>query len=138
MAVLPESMDRLDARDTGGSFQKIQDYVRYMRERIEFSFQNMARTVSAAGVSNTEMYSLIQTHTQTLAALQSKLNGISGDITALQTTAASQESTIAAMQERLAASEGKIDELQALYDSLAASYSALSDRVTVLEQRIAE
>ena len=45
MAVLPESMDRLDVNDAPGSFAKIQDYIRYMGERIEFSMRNMTKTV---------------------------------------------------------------------------------------------
>jgi hypothetical protein len=74
MAVLPESMDRLDVQDTEGSLSKVQDYIRYMGERIEFSFRNMTKTVSAAGVSSAELYILFQAQAQTLAALQSAVN----------------------------------------------------------------
>ena len=69
MAVLPESMDRLDVNDAPGSFAKIQDYIRYMGERIEFSMRNMTKTVSAAGVSSAEIYILYQAQSQQLAAL---------------------------------------------------------------------
>ena len=84
MAVFPENMERLDLNDARKSLSIIQDYIRYMGERIEFSMRNMTKTVSDAGVSSTELYILVQAQTQTLAALQSTVNGIAGTITSMQ------------------------------------------------------
>lgn len=112
MAVLPENMDRLDVNDAPGSFAKIQDYIRYMGERIEFSMRNMTKTVSAAGVSSAEIYILYQAQAQQLAALTSTVNGIAGNITGLQRELAaiteqlgSIESTLQALDERVTALE---------------------------------
>lgn len=37
MAILPEGMNRLNPKDVGGSLSVLENYIRYMRERIEFS-----------------------------------------------------------------------------------------------------
>lgn len=37
MAILPEGMNRLNLKDVGGSLSVLENYIRYMRERIEFS-----------------------------------------------------------------------------------------------------
>ena len=52
MAVFPESMNKLDVNDTTGSFNRIENYIRYMTERVEFAMRNMTRNVSDAGVSS--------------------------------------------------------------------------------------
>lgn len=38
--VFPDKMDKLDTRDVIGSLQKIEKYLEYMCERIEFSSSN--------------------------------------------------------------------------------------------------
>lgn len=113
MAVLPESMDRLDVNDTPGSFAKIQDYIRYMVERIEFSMRNMTKTVSAAGVSSAEIYILYQAQSQQLAALTSTVNGIAGNITSLQRE-------LASVTEQLEAINGTLQDLDERVSALEA------------------
>ena len=113
MAVLPESMDRLDVNDAPGSFAKIQDYIRYMGERIEFSMRNMTKTVSAAGVSSAEIYILYQAQSQQLAALTSTVNGIAGNITALQRELASVTERLEAIDDALQALDERVSALEA-------------------------
>lgn len=122
MAVLPESMDRLDVQDTEGSLSKVQEYIRYMGERIEFSFRNMTKTVSAAGVSSAELYILIQAQAQTLAALQSAVNSMAGNITTLQSSVAALQTAVSGINARL--------------DSIDESIASLDERVTALENPV--
>lgn len=98
MAVFPENMERLDLNDTRGSLATIQDYIRYMTERIEFSMRNMTKTVSEAGVSSAEVYMQLQELAQAMAALASTVNALSGNITSLQ-------GTVSALNERVTALE---------------------------------
>ena len=112
MAVLPENMDKLDVNDTSGSLSKIQDYIRYMGERIEFSFRNMTKTVSAAGVSSAEIYVLFQAQEQTIAALQSTVNGIAGNVTALQRDVAAMQASITAIQGTLESLDARVTALE--------------------------
>ena len=41
-AVFPEGMERLDPGDVGGSLAKVERYIQYMTERLEFAQRNLA------------------------------------------------------------------------------------------------
>lgn len=112
MAVFPESMDKLDAEDTRGSFATIENYIRYMAERIEFSMRNMTKTVSAAGVSSAEMYILLTALQNEMSALRSTVNGMSGNLTSLS---------------------GQVGEMQSAIQALQSSVTELEQRVAALE-----
>lgn len=77
MAVLPESMDRLNVEDSKASLSIIENYIRYMCERIEFSTRNMTKTVSAAGVSSAEI---------SVQSMQEQLDALEKRVAALETT----------------------------------------------------
>ena len=98
MAVLPENMDRLNVEDAKASLSIIENYIRYMGERIEFSMRNVTKSVSAAGVSSAEIYVLVTAMSNTLSALQSTVNGMSGTITQMQTKIADIEARLAALE----------------------------------------
>lgn len=85
MAVFPENMNKLDVTNTAGSLSIIENYIRYMTERMEFSTSNMTRTVSDAGVSTVEVMMMLQEVTGALSEVSSALNKMIGDITALNT-----------------------------------------------------
>lgn len=118
-AVFPENMDKLNPQDVGGSFAKLESYVRYMGERIDFAMRNTTKQVSAAGVSSTELYILLQAQTQTLAALQSSVNAMQGSINGM----ASQMTTM----------QGQISTIQGQIATIQTNVSALDGRVTALE-----
>lgn len=119
MAVLPESMDKLNPEDIRGSLSILENYIRYMGERIEFAMRNTTRSVSAAGVSSAEMYVLLQAQINALSALTSTVNGQSGQLTSLGNQVAALNSSVSAMQTEIA---GIKDQL-----------IALESRVTALE-----
>ena len=89
MAVFPENMDKLSADDVPGSLSIIENYIRYMGERMEFAMRNMTKTVSAAGVSSAEMYILLTALQNTVSAISSTIQSISGEITDMKTNVAS-------------------------------------------------
>lgn len=111
-AVLPESMDRLNVEDTKSSLSIIENYIRYMGERIDFSMRNMTKTVSAAGVSSAEIYVLITAMSNTLSALQSTVNGMSGNITSLTTNQATMQAKLVELQGRLDALEARVSAIE--------------------------
>lgn len=47
--VFPEQMDELSYENLEAATKKLENYIRYMRERIEFSVQNITKTAAAAG-----------------------------------------------------------------------------------------
>ena len=76
MAVFPENMDKLSADDVPGSLSIIENYIRYMGERMEFAMRNMTKTVSAAGVSSAEMYILLTALQNTVSAVSSTISDV--------------------------------------------------------------
>ena len=123
MAVLPESMDKLNTDDTRGSLTIIENYIRYMGERVEFAMRNMTKNVSAAGVSSVETYILLTALQNELATLKSTVNDLNGTVTGLGTQVSGLSGSIQTMQESIA--------------SVNESVSALDGRIASLEQRVA-
>lgn len=115
MAVFPENMDKLDVQDPTVSLSVIENYIRYMSERIEFAMRNLTHIVSAAGVSSAELYILVQAQAQTLAALQSALGIVQGDITELQHDMQESQGAITTLQSGLGTAQGNITDLQSAF-----------------------
>lgn len=67
MAVLPESMAQLPREDVGKSLKVLEDYVRYMSERMEFSVSGLNKNVGE------------------LTALQEQLAALEARVQALET-----------------------------------------------------
>ncbi len=111
-AVLPESMDKLNVQDPGGSLSIVENYIRYMGERIEFAMRNMTKTVSAAGVSSAEIYVLVTAMSNSLSALQSTVNGLSGNVTTLQGQVNSLLDSVGTLDTRLDSLEARVTALE--------------------------
>ena len=111
-AVLPENMDKLNVEDVRSSLSIIENYIRYMGERIEFSMRNMTKTVSAAGVSSAEIYVLITAMSNNLSALQSTVNGMGGNITSLTNTQTSMQAALEQVQTQLEEMQTQLDNLE--------------------------
>jgi len=120
MAVFPENMDKLNTDDAQGSFAIIENYIRYMTERMEFAMRNMTRTVTAAGISSAEVYILLTAIRNDLSALKSTVNGITGNVTSLSNQVSGMQETVNGIQSNVSA--------------LSASINRLEERVEVLEQ----
>lgn len=112
MAVFPESMDKLDVNNPASSLGIIENYIRYMAERMEFSMRNMTKTVGAAGVSSAEMYILLTALSNDLSALKSTVNGQSGTLTSLSNQISILQSSVTALDEKLQALEERVAALE--------------------------
>lgn len=127
MAVLPESMDRLNVEDTRASLSIIENYIRYMGERIEFSMRNVTKSVSAAGVSSAEIYVLVTAMNNTLSALQSTVNGMSGTITGLSNSQGTMQTQLSTLQTELAGVKTSLAGMQTQLASLESRVLALEN-----------
>ena len=83
-AVLPESMDKLDPQDTSGSLRTMEQYIRYMAERIDFAVRGMNRNISSAGVSSLVLYNALVELSGSLSSMRGTLNQLSGSVTETQ------------------------------------------------------
>lgn len=118
MAVLPENMDKLNVEDSKTSLGIIENYIRYMGERIEFSMRNVTKTVSAAGVSSAEIYVLVTAMSNNLSALTSVVNGLSGNINSLTTNQATMTATLEQLKTQVGEMQTQLDELETRVASL--------------------
>ena len=82
------------------SFTILQNYIRYMGERIEFSMRNVTKNVSEAGISSAELYLLVKELRDSLAALQSTVGGLAGSITSLQGSLSSLDERVTALESK--------------------------------------
>lgn len=111
MAVLPESMNRLGP-DAGENFRTLEQYIRYMAERLEFSMASMGRTVSGAGVSTAALALELREVRNGLSAVQGALNTITGDVNDLKTGIAGLNAAVSALQTQITALEGRVSALE--------------------------
>lgn len=118
MAVFPENMDKLNADDVPGSLSIIENYIRYMGERMEFAMRNMTKTVSAAGVSSMEMYMLLMALQNTVSALTSTVQGIAGDMNSVKSDVGSMKTDISSIQATLSVIQEQITSLDARVTAL--------------------
>lgn len=119
--VFPESMNKLDLSDTEGSLSRMENYIRYMTERMEFSNRNMTRSVSSAGLSTVEILQLVQELANALSATQSVVSGLQGTVTNLSG--------------RVTALEESVTNLNSAMMTAQSQISALDGRVTALEEK---
>ena len=136
MAVLPESMDKLNPDDVRGSLSILENYIRYMGERIEFAMRNTTRSVSAAGVSSAEMYVLLQAQINALSALTSTVNGQSGQLTSLGNQIAALNSSVQALEQANTSTAASISAMQTEISGIKSQLSTLQQSVSALDARV--
>lgn len=144
MAVFPENMDRLNVEDVAKSLSIIENYIRYMCERTEFSMRNMTKTVSEAGVSSAEIYVLVTAMNNTLSALQSTVNGMSGNITSLANSQVAMQQQLGKLQKDLEGVQSslvrmqqQLTELDLRTSSVESANTAIGNQISSLEARVA-
>lgn len=122
--VFTENMNRLDTDDVAGSLKTIENYIRYMQERIEFSNRNVTRGVSEAGVSSAELYLTVGELGNQLSTLQSTVNLLAGTVNSVS-------GRVVTLQSQVAALSGNVS-------GLAETVGDLGERVTALEEQNGE
>ena len=133
MAVFPESMDKLNTDDVRSSLPVMENYIRYMCERVAFAMRNMTKNVNAAGVSSVEMYILLTALQNEMATMQSTVSGLNGTVNGLGTQLSNVQSSITAMENRMSTIEDSITSMGNRMTSIENSVSTLDSRVTSLE-----
>ena len=74
MAIFPEQMDRLDLNDTTGCLQQIENYIRYMTERMEFANSNSNRILSETGTSNASVIKVVLEVADRVSLIEANIN----------------------------------------------------------------
>lgn len=133
MIVFPESINAIPKSDPEDAFRIIENYIRYMCQRTDWAISNVGKTVSAAGVSSTETYMLLQTLQNTVSALQSTVNSQGSSISALLQSVTTLGNDYAELAGRVSKMESKYTALELRVGETEKKYAALEQRVTALE-----
>lgn len=112
MAVFPESMSRIDPSNPQVAIMIMENYIRYMCERLEFSASNTAKNVSAAGVSSSDMYLLVKEQADKVSALQSKVNLLEGKTNEMASQISELSDELQECEDKIAQLETRIGELE--------------------------
>lgn len=78
--VFTEEMNRTDSSNPERSIDIIDNYIRYMVERIEFSVKGVFKAASAAGSSSAEVMQEVRTLRDTVSVLSSAVSRLQGDM----------------------------------------------------------
>lgn len=130
MAVFPEQMDRLNVEDTQGSLKRIENYVRYMTERMEFASANTSKVITEAGVSTVGLYQMVSALRDTVGIIQSNMNALSNNMNAFGVSISEMQDSVDAMSEKVSALEAKATTMQTAIDDLTARVVALETPTT--------
>lgn len=133
MIVFPESINAIPKSDPENAFRIIEDYIRYMCQRTDWAISNVGKTVSAAGVSSTETYMLLQCLQNTVSALQSTVNSQGSSISALLQSVTTLGNDYAELAGRVSKTESKYTALELRMGETEKKYAALEQRVAALE-----
>lgn len=128
MIVFPESMNELPKDNTEEALIVVEQYINYIKQRVEWAMGNVTKNVSAAGVSSAEMYILLTALQNTVSALQSTVNSQGASISALL-------QSVTVLRNDLDALAGRVTTTENNYTAMNNKYTALEQRVTALENK---
>ena len=103
MAIFDKELNHLDPQDAAGSLRTLENYISYMRERLEFNNSNLTRTLSSAGTSTAEMVLIVAALQNNVQAMQSSVTAMQGQITTLGTTVSGLNNSIQALSQNVTA-----------------------------------
>lgn len=103
MAIFDKELNHLDPQDASGSLRTLENYISYMRERLEFNNSNLTRTLSSAGTSTAEMVLIVAALQNNVQAMQSSITAMQGQITTLETTVSGLNNSIQALSQNVTA-----------------------------------
>lgn len=126
-AVFPEAMNKLDPNNPADAITTLENYIGYMRERVEFSMKNTMRTAEASGVTNSAVLLMISSLSNSLSALQSTVNQQGGDLNSVKSSIASIQASIDRLTETVGGHTSSLQTMQTAIDDLAARVSALEN-----------
>lgn len=126
MAIFDKELNHLDTNDPASSLRTLENYISYMRERLEFNNSNLTKTLSSTGTSAAEMVLIMAALQNNVQALQSSVTAMQGQIGTLETTVAALNNSVQALQTEVAGVKANVTTLQGTVQNI-------DQRVTALE-----
>ena len=135
MAIFDKELNHLDPQDAAGSLRTLENYISYMRERLEFNNSNLTRTLSSAGTSTAEMVLIVAALQNNVQAMQSSVTAMQGQITTLETTVSGLNNSIQTLSQNVTALQSSVSTLQSDVATLKTAVQNIDKRVTALEAK---
>lgn len=135
MAIFDKELNHLDPQDTASSLRTLENYISYMRERLEFNNSNLTRTLSSAGTSTAEMVLIVAAIQNNVQAMQSSINAMQGQISTLETTVSGLNSSVQSLSGTVTALQTTVGTLQTDISALQTTVQNIDQRVTALEEK---
>lgn len=79
--VFPESMDRLDYQDLNESMHTIEDYIRYICERVDYTYGQLFKDIGSSGVLAVPIALAVSELQKDVKQLQNQLADVSASAT---------------------------------------------------------
>ena len=106
MAVFPEQMDRLNLDDPTRSLQQIENYIRYMVERMEFSTSNTSRIFAESGTTNASVIKALLTVADRVSLVEANITQVVNTNTSLANLVSKMQTEIENLNARVGQLEG--------------------------------
>lgn len=118
MAVFPEQMDRLNLQDTTGSLQKIENYIRYMAERMEFSSSNTSKFFAETGTTNASVIKALLTVADRVSLIEANINMVVNNTTALANSVSKLQGSVDTLSGTITSMQTEIENLKSRVQKL--------------------
>lgn len=135
MAIFDKELNHLDPQNTAESLKTLENYISYMRERLEFNNSNLTRTLSSTGTSTAEIVLILAALQNNVQAMQSNITAMQGQITTLETTVSGLNSSVQALNGNVTELQGSVGTLQSDVSTLQSTVKVIDQRVTALEAK---
>lgn len=118
MAVFPEQMNRLDVSDTAGSLKRIENYINYMVERMEFATSNTTKAFNETGTTNASVIKIVLGLTDTVALVNANMNIVTNNVTQLGASMKNMQDTVDALQATVNSLKSDVENLKSRLEKL--------------------
>lgn len=131
MNVFPESMNRIDYDDPRTALSQIDNYIRYIVERVQFSTNGLLKSVQAGMTTAEVIQQLTDLQTQVSSAI-STVASYSARINALENNTAG----LPALEQEVETQRGEISEIIDAVDLLESDVEDLQDAIGTAQEDI--
>lgn len=138
MIVFPESMNTVQKGDPAAAMQTLERYINYMCQRVEWAMGNVGKTVTAAGVSSAETYTLLVALQNTVSALQSTVNSHGASISSILQTVTMQGNDLSGVTGRVETLEESAKLLRQEITEMQSKLTAMNDVLSVVRSSLQE
>lgn len=110
MALFPEMMNKIDPKDTKGSIETMERYIRYMVERMEFAQTNEVKRLGTADATTQDVVKMFLTTTDNINLMAAQVQQLTNQTIALSRQAGEINTKLAALTKRVDALDGGVTE----------------------------